>query len=197
MAIILNPDEKVPLPQGRQVWGFDNAHGVQTLSSDPPRVRTPLPPFLNHTSRPFLQPNIRVPFLNPDPPNFNLPFIIQNQELKSSNPSSQDQQSKNFPLPPPSQDKRSTIFPPPPPFLNSDVMDQNMVLHSGRTFNRKPLPPIPPIRPAVFPPDPNPLLNHLDQSSSYDILQHMDRTPAQISILELIKKSKSHQEVLS
>ena len=38
VAIILNPNEKVPLPQGRQVWGFDNAHGVQTLSSDPPMV---------------------------------------------------------------------------------------------------------------------------------------------------------------
>ena len=23
MAIIVNPDEKVPLPQGRQVWGFE------------------------------------------------------------------------------------------------------------------------------------------------------------------------------
>ena len=92
VAIILNPDEKVPLPQGRQVWGFDNAHGVQTLSSDPPQVRTLLPPFLNPTPRPFLQPNIRVPFLNPDPPNFNLPFInsSQNQQSKSSNPSSQD-----------------------------------------------------------------------------------------------------------
>ena len=35
VAIILNPDEKIPLPQGRQVWGFKNAQGVQTLSSDP------------------------------------------------------------------------------------------------------------------------------------------------------------------
>ena len=109
VAIILNPDEKVPLHQGRQVWGFDNAHGVQTLSSDPPRVRTPLPPFLNLTLRPFLQLNIRVPFLNPDPPNFNLPFIIQNQESKSSNPSSQDKQSTIFSLPPPSQDKCSAF----------------------------------------------------------------------------------------
>ena len=116
VAIILNSDEKVPLPQGRQVWGFDNAHGVQTLSSDPPWVRTPLPPFLNPTPRPFLQPNIRVPFLNPDPPNFNLPFInsSQNQQSKSSNPSSQDKQSTIF------QNQQSTIFPS-PPFLNSDV----------------------------------------------------------------------------
>ena len=38
VAIILNPDEQVPLPQGRQVWGFDNAHGIQALSSDPPRA---------------------------------------------------------------------------------------------------------------------------------------------------------------
>ena len=53
VAIILNPDEKVPLPQGRQVWGFENAHDVQTLSSNPPRARTPLPPFLNPTPRPF------------------------------------------------------------------------------------------------------------------------------------------------
>ena len=92
VAIILNPDEQVPLPQGRQVWGFNNNHGVQTLSSDPPRVQTPLPPFLNPTIRPFLQSNIRVPFLNPDPSNFNLPFSnsSQNQQSKSSNPSSQD-----------------------------------------------------------------------------------------------------------
>ena len=76
-------------------------------------------------------------------------------------------------------------------------MAQNMVLRSGRTFNREPLPPIPPIQPTVFPPDPNSLLNNPDQSSSYDILQHINRTPAQISILELIKKSRSHQEVLS
>ena len=61
-----------------------------------------------------------------------------------------------------------------------------MVLHSGRTFNREPLPPIPPTRPTVFPPDPNPLLNHPEQSSSYDILQHMDRTPTQISIFLLL-----------
>ena len=88
VAIILNPDEQVPLPQGRQVWDFDNAHDVQTLLSDSPRVRTPLPPFLNPTPKSFLQPNIRVPFLNPNPPNFNLPFIIpfQNQESKSPNP---------------------------------------------------------------------------------------------------------------
>ena len=79
VAIILNPDEKVPLPQRRQVWGFDNAHGVQTLSSDPPWVRTLLPPFLNPTPRPFLQLNILVPFLNSDPPNFNLSFINSSQ----------------------------------------------------------------------------------------------------------------------
>ena len=36
VAIILNPNEKAPLPQERQVWGFKNFHGVQTLSSDPP-----------------------------------------------------------------------------------------------------------------------------------------------------------------
>ena len=100
VAIILNPDEQVPLPQGRQVWGFDNAHGVQTLSSDPPRVRTLLPPFLNPTPRPFQQPNIRVLFLNPSSPNLNLPFIN----------SSPNQQSKIFPLPPPSQDQQSIIF---------------------------------------------------------------------------------------
>ena len=76
-------------------------------------------------------------------------------------------------------------------------MAQNMVLWSGRTFNREPLPPIPPIRPIVVPPDPNLLLNNPDQSSSYDILQHMDRMVARISILDLIKKSRSHQEVLS
>ena len=192
VAIILNLNEKVPLPQGRQVWSFKNAHDVQTLSSDPPWTRTPLPPFLNPTPRPFQQPNIRVSFLNPSSPNLNLPFI--NSFL--------NQWSKNFSLLPPSQqsiifqNQKSTIFPP-PPFLNSDVSAQNMVLRSGRTFNREPLPPIPPTRPAVFPPDPNPLLNHSDQSPSYDILQHMDCTPARISILELIKKSKSHQEVLS
>ena len=100
MAIILNPDEQVPLPQGRQVWGFDNAHDVQTLSSDPPRVRTLLPPFLNPTLRPFQQPNIRVLFLNPNLPNLNLPFIN----------SSPNQRSKIFPLPPPSQDQQSKIF---------------------------------------------------------------------------------------
>ena len=72
-----------------------------------------------------------------------------------------------------------------------------MVLRSGRTFNRKPLPSIPPIWPTIFLPDPNPLLNNPNQSSLYDILQHMDRTPAWISILELIKRSKFHQEVLS
>ena len=83
VAIILNPDEKVPLPQGRQVWGFDNTHGVQTLSSDPPRVRTPLPPFLNPTPRPFLQPNIRVHFLTSIHPISIclLLFKIKNQNL--------------------------------------------------------------------------------------------------------------------
>ena len=49
----------------------------------------------------------------------------------------------------------------------------------------------------MFPPDPNPLLNNPDQSSSYDILQHIYRMSVRVSILELIKKSKSHQEVLS
>ena len=70
-----------------------------------------------------------------------------------------------------------------------------MVLRSGRTFNREPLSSIPLIRHTKFPSDPNSLLNNPDQSFSYDILQHMDRTPARISILELIKKSRSHQEV--
>ena len=167
------------------MWDFENVHGVQTLSSDPLRARTPLPPFLNPTPRLLLQPNIWVSFLNQDPPKFNLLFIIlfHDNQSRSSNPISQDKQSRNFPLP--------------PPFIKLDITTQNMVLRSGRTFNREPLPPIPPIRPTVFPLDPNPLLNHPDQSSSYDILQHMDRTPVQISILELIKKSKSHQEVLS
>ena len=158
--------------------------------------------FPESTPRPFQQLNIRVLFLNPNPPNLNLPFInsFPNQQSKIFPP--QDQRSKIFSSPPQDQksiifqNQKSTIFPP-PPFLNSDVLMQNMVLRSGRTFNREPLPPIPPTRPAVFPPDPNLLLNHLEQSSSYDILQHMDRTPARISILELIKKSKSHQEVLS
>ena len=112
MAIILNPDEQVPLPQGRQVWDFDNAHGVQALLSNPPRARTPLPPFLNPTPRPF-QPDIRVPFLNPNPHNLNLPFInsspnqpiFQNQESRIF----QNQESKIFP-PPPSQDQQSKIF---------------------------------------------------------------------------------------
>ena len=38
VAIIVNLDEKVPLPQGRQVWDFENAHSVQTLLSDPLRT---------------------------------------------------------------------------------------------------------------------------------------------------------------
>ena len=93
VAIILNPDEQVPLPQGRQVWGFDNAHGVQALSSNPPRARTPLPPFLNLTPRPFQQSDIRVPFLNPNSPNVNLPFInsSSNQQSKIFSPFFQDQ----------------------------------------------------------------------------------------------------------
>ena len=101
MAIILNPDEQVPLPQGRQVWGFDNAHDIQALSSNPPRARTPLPPFLNPTPRPFQQSDIRVPFLNPNSPNVNLPFI-------NSSPNQQI-----------FQNQQSTIFPPPPPLLKN------------------------------------------------------------------------------
>ena len=91
VAIILNPDEQVPLPQGRQVWGFDNAHGIQALSSDPPRARTPLPPFLNSMPRLFQQPNIRVPFLYPNSPNLNLPFInsFPNQQSKIFPPQDQ------------------------------------------------------------------------------------------------------------
>ena len=98
MAIILNPDEQVPLPQERQVWGFDNAHGVQALSSDLPQVRTPLPPFLNPTPRSFQQSNIRVLFLNPNSPNLNLPFInfSPNQQSRFPNPPSHDQQSTIF-----------------------------------------------------------------------------------------------------
>ena len=96
---------------------------------------------------------------------------------------------------PPSQDTRNSLLP--PPFINSDTTAQNMVLWSRRTFNREPLLPIPPIWPTVFPPDLNPLLNNPDQSSLYDIVQPMDRTSGRISILELIKKSRSHQEVFS
>jgi len=32
--------------------------------------------------------------------------------------------------------------------------------------------------------------------TQYDLLKHLDRTPARISVLELIKRSKSHQEAL-
>ena len=100
VAIILNSDEKIPLPQGRQVWDFENAYGMQTLLSDPPQIRTPLPPFLNPTPRPLLQPNIRVSFLNQDLPKFNFSFIIFNQDTQSRffNPLSQD--IRNSPLPP-------------------------------------------------------------------------------------------------
>ena len=100
MAIILNPDEQVPSPQGRQVWGFDHAHGIQALSSDPPWARTPLPPFLNPTPRPFQQSNIRILFLNPNSPNLNLPFInsFLNQQSKIFPPPPQDQQSRIFDL---------------------------------------------------------------------------------------------------
>ena len=114
VAIIVNLDEKVPLPQGRQVWGFKNAHSVQTLSSNPPQTRTPLPPFLNPTPRPLLQPNVRVSFLNQNLLNFNLPFIIPNQDI----------QSRFFNLL--SQDTRNFLLP--PPFINSDTTAQNMVL---------------------------------------------------------------------
>ena len=183
----MNPNEKIPLPQGRQVWGFENVHGIQALSSNPPRTRTPLPPFLNPTPRPILRPNVQDPFLNPDPPKFNLPFIISNF---NSNESIQSRSSK-----PPSQDKR--ISPLPPPFLNLDTTAQNMVLLSGRTFNREPLPPILVIWTLTFPLNLNSLLNNPEQSSSYDFLQYLDHTPVRISILKLIKKSKTHQEVLS
>ena len=54
VVIIVNPDKKILLPQGRQVWGFENVHSIQALSSNPPRTRTPLPPFLNPTLRPLL-----------------------------------------------------------------------------------------------------------------------------------------------
>ena len=128
VAIIVNPDEKVPLPQGRQVWDFENVHDVQTLLSNPPRTQAPLPPFLNPTHRTLLRANVQVPFLNQDLPNFDLPFIILNQDV-----SIQSRFSNT-----PSQDTRNSL--PPPPFINSDTAAQNMVLRSGRTFNQEPLP---------------------------------------------------------
>jgi len=36
----------------------------------------------------------------------------------------------------------------------------------------------------------------VDETIGYDLLKHLEQTPAKITVAELIRKSKSHQDVL-
>ncbi|MQM20652.1 hypothetical protein Taro_053676 [Colocasia esculenta] len=94
---------------------------------------------------------------------------------------------------------------PAPLLANPSILDtttpplhHNLALRSGRMFHR--------MYPNASMPMPGQQTNNQQQQDTeeidpapetqYDILKHLDQTPAKISILELIKRSQTHQDAL-
>src|SRR5262249_49576445 len=70
-----------------------------------------------------------------------------------------------------------------------DNTEQSLALRSGRFFHRR------------YPQQPQPQANAAESAeaeeepiSVYDLLKQLDQTPANITILDLIRRSRSHQE---
>src|SRR5262249_18747216 len=92
--------------------------------------------------------------------------------------------------PPPILRSCAPVVPPPVQVQEKDSnTEQNLALRSGRFFHRR----YPQTQQSQVDPA-EPTEDEEEPVSMYDLLKQLDQTPAKITILDLIRRSRSHQE---